>query len=178
MHGPNGLSGILDLHKDVKRMEKEAKEMGAKLTVKEIPCFPLAAVLDQYGFTHIDLLSLDVEGAELVVLETIDFQRVHFSVLLIEAAETKEANQGVDDYLQQHGFRKLAGLAVQQDFVYVNDKLLVAGDSVADVSAQVHKRHAQWLYDSNNCPCAALRERCSKLEQQLDVVRDFNAEQF
>ena len=41
-----------------------------------VTCAPLSLVLDRLGLRRIDLWSLDVEGAELEVLHTVDFSQV------------------------------------------------------------------------------------------------------
>ena len=51
----------------------------------DVPCRPLSAMLDDYGVTRINFFSLDVEGAELKVLETFDFNKVKIDVLMVEA---------------------------------------------------------------------------------------------
>ena len=51
----------------------------------EVPCRPLSAMLEEYGVTRINFFSLDVEGAELKVLETFDFDKVKIDVLMVEA---------------------------------------------------------------------------------------------
>jgi len=48
---------------------------------------PLQPVLDTHKLTTIDFFSLDVEGAELNVLKSINFQRTKISVLLVEASK-------------------------------------------------------------------------------------------
>jgi hypothetical protein len=50
----------------------------------EVACVPLQALLDSTGLHDVDLLSLDVEGAELAVLETLDFSVVNIRVALVE----------------------------------------------------------------------------------------------
>ena len=42
--------------------------------------------------TFFDIFSLDVEGAELAVAESIDFDRVGFGVVLVEAVQADENN--------------------------------------------------------------------------------------
>ena len=41
-----------------------------------VPCAPMQAILDTVGIKHIDFFSLDVEGAELNVLHSIDWRRL------------------------------------------------------------------------------------------------------
>ena len=49
-----------------------------------VPCRPMSALLLQAEIKHVHFFSLDVEGAELEVLETIDFARVRIDVFVIE----------------------------------------------------------------------------------------------
>jgi len=62
----------------------EDKEDGAGRGV-EVLCRPLSAMLEEHGVTRINFFSLDVEGAELKVLETFDFDKVKIDVLIVEA---------------------------------------------------------------------------------------------
>lgn len=43
-------------------------------------------LLDRYGIATVDLWSLDVEGAELEVLKTVDFNRFYAHAIMIEAS--------------------------------------------------------------------------------------------
>ena len=52
----------------------------------EIHCGPLQHYLDALKIRHIDFWSLDVEGAELKVLETVDFDRTNIDVIIVESA--------------------------------------------------------------------------------------------
>ena len=47
-------------------------------------CFPFNAMMNALGVTHIDYFSLDIEGPELQVLKTINFDRVSIDVMTIE----------------------------------------------------------------------------------------------
>ena len=49
-----------------------------------VPCRTLAGLLHEYGITHIDFFSLDVEGQEAAVLSTINFDKVKIDVLIVE----------------------------------------------------------------------------------------------
>ena len=49
-----------------------------------VPCVALGSILRTFGISHIDFLSLDVEGAELQVLNTLDLRSVHVNVMVIE----------------------------------------------------------------------------------------------
>jgi FkbM family methyltransferase len=49
-----------------------------------VPCRPLSAIFEEHHVTWIDFFSLDVEGHEGNVLETIDFSKVQIGVLIAE----------------------------------------------------------------------------------------------
>ena len=55
-----------------------------RLRTVEVACLPMSDILAQAGITRVDFFSLDVEGAELTVLETLDFKKVSVSVFVIE----------------------------------------------------------------------------------------------
>jgi len=64
-----------------------AARKGISLTA--VPCVQLHDVFAALHITHINFFVLDVEGAELAVLESIDFERVRFDVICIETMAGK-----------------------------------------------------------------------------------------
>lgn len=62
-----------------------------------VPCRPLSAILDEADVTHINFFSLDVEGAELKVLETIDFEKVEIDILMFETTMLKQTRHNLQD---------------------------------------------------------------------------------
>ena len=58
-----------------------------------------------------DFFSLDVEGAEMSVLESIDFERTAFGVILVEADEHNEMkNLAMRQFLELRGYTFLCEL--------------------------------------------------------------------
>ena len=51
---------------------------------KPVACIPLSTVFKMANVTHIDFFILDVEGGELSVLHSIDFDEVSFDVIVVE----------------------------------------------------------------------------------------------
>ena len=49
-----------------------------------VNCFPLNAVMAALDVSHVDYLSLDVEGPELEILRTIDWTRLRIDVITVE----------------------------------------------------------------------------------------------
>ena len=66
--------------------DRHVRDISAQGAVGEerVPCIALGALLQRHGMARIDIFSLDVEGAEIFVLEGLDFDRVHISYLLVE----------------------------------------------------------------------------------------------
>ena len=64
-------------------------------------CFPLDVMLDALSVYTVDFLSLDVEGSEGSVLETIDFSRFTIRLLCVEKGDTPR----VRSVLEPLGYR-------------------------------------------------------------------------
>lgn len=70
-----------------------------------ISCAPLASLLALFNVQHVDLWVLDVEGAELAVLQTVDFGAVNIDVIVAELDGSDPAkDRGVWDLLIAHGY--------------------------------------------------------------------------
>ena len=77
------------------------------IPITPVPCRPMSLILGDAGRTHFDFFSLDVEGAEMEVLKSVDFGNVTFDVMCVEAAPFAPArNQQVADFLLAHGYKK------------------------------------------------------------------------
>ena len=78
--------------------------------VKTIECSTLDTLLLKYApeITHFDFLSLDVEGAEYAVLESIDWDRTQFGIILVEADEHNTMkNMAMRQFLEMEEYRYL-----------------------------------------------------------------------
>ncbi len=68
-------------------------------------CAPLAHAFCLLGVNEIDFFSLDVEGAELEAVASIDFSRVNIRVMIVEADEHNVTkNNAVRDIMERNGF--------------------------------------------------------------------------
>ena len=74
-----------------------------------VPCAPLPALMRRAGFSRATYLALDVEGAELLVLRTLNRTRSFpFSVVLVEASHFMKAkNADVKAFLLSSGLVQL-----------------------------------------------------------------------
>ena len=99
-----GLSGIINCYhpRHYERIENDIKGKDSQKHVFKVQTRPLQKLLDEHGVTYIDYCSIDVEGAEMEVLKSIDFDKTYIKCLTLEdnyglKAETK--------YLRKHGYR-------------------------------------------------------------------------
>lgn len=98
--------------KDVSTYSKTATWEGAG-NVVETKCVHLNDLLSVIGVKHVDYFSLDVEGAEMFVLESIDFDTVTFDVLTIEIQEHRSEIQA---FMESKGYKKVTGTEYKLDF--------------------------------------------------------------
>ena len=74
-------------------------------SLPEVGYEPLGSTFNQFGIRHIDFFSLDVQGGELAVLGSIDWDATTFSVIVVEADGHNEAkNQSVRDVMVTKGY--------------------------------------------------------------------------
>ena len=95
------LSGIREKYdpKHLKRIEKEIKDHGGSCEIIMVSSVPFAELID---VKHIDYLSIDVEGAEMDVLESIDFSIYKIGLLSLECNYSESVPTS---YLQSRGFQ-------------------------------------------------------------------------
>ena len=79
----------LRIHDHIERGKQFLKENEQVYTIN-VPAMTLSEVLNKYAISHIDLLSLDVEGYEAQVLKGIDFKIHRPEFMLIEVREKNE----------------------------------------------------------------------------------------
>ena len=78
---------------------------------------PLSGILECRKIQRINLLAIDVEGAEVSVLETIDFSSVFIDVILVEC-NMESAAKAVEKVLVENGFSRSRVLGA--DHLYIN----------------------------------------------------------
>jgi len=97
------LSGLLDYYhpKHLSRKDLEIAEHGGDSSLIKVQARPLSDILRECSISHIDYLSVDVEGAELAVMKSIDFDEV--SITCIDFENNYDTTD-VEDYLIQKGY--------------------------------------------------------------------------
>ncbi|KAG1666481.1 hypothetical protein FOA52_004863 [Chlamydomonas sp. UWO 241] len=80
-------------------------ERAAHSHVSAIMCVPLPSLLEHTSIKHFNFWSLDVEGGELQVLNAVDFNKLTFDVIVVEAdGHNAEKDEAVRDLLESNGY--------------------------------------------------------------------------
>jgi FkbM family methyltransferase len=90
----------------------------------KVPCLPLRSILDEFHVFHVDFFSLDVEGAEPSVLETVDFSKFSASVLVVENLQGDDTNGQVRKILFAQGYVEDASIGNNHVFLHPDFKRL------------------------------------------------------
>ena len=132
IEGPcNVLSGIMEFY-NTQHLERINKELDMYKSYPEghdlysrketIPmrAVRLQTLFDKHDLKEIDLISIDVEGAETQVLNSIDFDKMDIKVFLIEN------NYGLEketQFLESKGYKLLGN--IQWDSVFIKNDMIL-----------------------------------------------------
>lgn len=72
-----------------------------------VPCFSLRTILRAIGVDRVDYFSLDVEGGEVDVLRSIDFETVEIRALTVEHNQMDRAKAEILDVMMSKGYKLL-----------------------------------------------------------------------
>jgi FkbM family methyltransferase len=80
------LSGIVSLYdpRHIERIKKENIENDSTSSVVRVKTRRLESIFDEYEMKHVHYLSIDVEGAEFEVIQSISFDKVFIDVIGFE----------------------------------------------------------------------------------------------
>lgn len=111
------LSGLVEDYdaRHLYRIESETNESGGAYTEIEVDCYTLNELLRAHAITKVDYLTIDVEGAELKILESIDFNEVEISII---GVENNYGDERIKQLLSKKGFDLHSTIDV--DVFYVN----------------------------------------------------------
>lgn len=96
-----------------KRIRKEVRTHGGSVHSIEISTKRLQRVLDTYDIDEIDFLSIDVEGSEFDVIESLDLTRTSVHLMAIE---NNYNSPKLRKYLGKLGFKRIAILGHDEFF--------------------------------------------------------------
>ncbi|KAB7499327.1 Protein Star, partial [Armadillidium nasatum] len=76
-----------------------------KKDLVEVQCLPIYSILLALNRTTVDYFSLDVEGHELEVLQTIPWDKVNITTLSVEFLHGKSGKEGLKSLMKSKGYK-------------------------------------------------------------------------
>ena len=100
------ISGIKDTFdpRHLQRLQDENAQKGSITEVIKVQTKKLDTILNEHNITHINYLSIDVEGAEFEVIKSIDFDKVFIDVIGFEN-NFNDSSAQIIKYLDTKGFK-------------------------------------------------------------------------
>lgn len=107
-HYKAGHSGLNKYYEPQQR--ERVNNLPCRKKLVSVHCVKLQTLLDKYQIKHIDYLSLDVEGGEAAVLESIDFDKTTIDIITLEDHWQNKTTQQCMDRLEHMGYKKMTTL--------------------------------------------------------------------
>ncbi|OWF40479.1 uncharacterized protein LOC110463698 [Mizuhopecten yessoensis] len=101
------------------KVNKWINQQRLKSDLVKVQCFPLYSILLALNRTTVDFFSLDIEGDEFGVLQTIPFDKVNIKMLTVEVTHGTTGNNELQKFMESKGYDTL--LKVSRGDLGVND---------------------------------------------------------
>lgn len=98
----SGLKNHYD-NRHLNRLNRENEKHGSKTEICLIHTKSLRKIFEENMITHVNYLSVDVEGAEFAVIHSIDFEKVFIDVIGFEV-NYQDVGQKITEYLKSKGY--------------------------------------------------------------------------
>jgi len=116
------LSGLVEYYDErhLNRIRNEINWTGGKSEVIPVHTIRMDTLLERFGIRHVDYMSVDVEGGEMTVMQSINFDKVHIDVIDFED-NFDDVSAPIVKYLENNGYifhTKVGGdiIMVHKDF--------------------------------------------------------------
>ena len=101
----SALKGSGEDFKDESTASAYAAKKGGKLKVDKIKAKSFKEIFAEQGVSHVRWLSVDVEGAELDVIDSVDYDEVQFDVICYENNHLEDGvEDAIGEILTRHGY--------------------------------------------------------------------------
>jgi FkbM family methyltransferase len=115
----SGIRSTFDM-RHLKRLVNENKKMGSATEIIKVQTKKLETLFEDHNITHVNYLSIDVEGAEFDVIKSINFNKVFIDVIGFEN-NYNDVSIPIIDYLTNKDFI-LIDVVRCQDILMINKK--------------------------------------------------------
>jgi len=118
----NMLSGISDDYNPShrQRIENEVKIYGGVINTIKVPVKTLQSIMDEHNINQIDFCSIDTEGSEFKIIESIDFNKTEIKVFIIE---NNYGEKNIENFLIEKGY--VLYKKIEWDDVFVKEKYII-----------------------------------------------------
>lgn len=118
---PSMLSGLINKYDErhLKRIDYEIALFGGSKKETEVDCFIINDLLEENKLYNIDYTSIDVEGPELDILKTIDFDKFNFNVFSIE---NNYRTNAIKSFMKEKGFVLIDILDCDEIYIKKHDE--------------------------------------------------------
>tara|TARA_Y100000816_G_scaffold254177_1_gene206202 strand:- start:6195 stop:6851 length:657 start_codon:yes stop_codon:yes gene_type:complete len=120
------ISGIKDTfdHRHKQRLQRENKKHGSTTKIIEVETKKLETICDNHKVSHINYLSIDVEGGEFEVIKSINFDKVYIDVIEFEN-NYNDTNIPIIKYLEDRNYvvihKSLDIFMIHQNSVFIKN---------------------------------------------------------
>ena len=111
----SGIKHTMDV-RHLQRTEYENNIMGSTTEIIKVNTQKLETIFDKNNITHVNYLSIDVEGAEFEVIKSINFDKVFIDVIGFENNYT-DVSVPIVKYLENKNF---VVINVSMDIIMIN----------------------------------------------------------
>ena len=103
--------------------------------VIQVPCFTFTSIMRALNITTIDYFSLDVEGMELPVLQTIPFESHVIKVLSIEYKHSRGGKEPIVHLMRSKGYSVFKNITHSEPkrSLYVDDLMFIRNDVLHEI---------------------------------------------
>jgi FkbM family methyltransferase len=106
-----------------KRILKEGLVNGKSVnSIALIPCFPIETILRALGQKKIDYFSLDVEGSELNIIKSLNYQEIDITAITLETSENIIDAAEITEHLSKNKFELMKRDYNEFYFLKINKK--------------------------------------------------------
>jgi FkbM family methyltransferase len=115
-----------------RRLLKEVRDHKQTINKIFIKCSKLQDLIDQYSINNLGFISIDTEGSELAVLESIDLTKTPVTLIIVE---NSLGNGKIRKYLKSFGFRKALSIEYDEFYLKLDDI-----KTIRDIANKIFKK--------------------------------------
>jgi FkbM family methyltransferase len=110
------LSGVMNGYSDsqLNRLKSEISTHGGSTEIIKVPSKTLNSVLHENNVKNVDYLSIDTEGHEFNVIQSLDLEKYKVKIISVE---NSDGNKNVLNYLKQYNYNFIQNVCGDDIFI-------------------------------------------------------------